>query len=210
MARRSTALTFVFLMCWAVLMGASRTAPTPAREPLSAFPFELDGWHGSAGAPLDRRSLEILGADDYVTRIYRDNVGGTLSLYVGYHATQKHGDSIHSPMSCLPGAGWIPIRADRVQLGEAQSPTVNRVVIQKADERQLVLYWYQGRGRIIADEYVSKGYLFLDALRSGRTDAALVRVITPMDPVRGEADAERRAASFAVKILPLLPRHLPN
>ena len=133
------------------------------------------------------------------------------SLYVGYHASQRHGDSIHSPMNCLPGAGWQPVQSERVRIDVGdRAMIVNRIIIQKGEERQLVLYWYQGRGRIIADEYASKAYQLLDAFRTRRTDAALVRIVSPVDRDLGTSSAERAATRFTTDIMPLLPRHLPE
>ena len=51
---------------------------------------------------------------------------------------------------------------------------------QKGVERQAVLYWYQGRGRVVANEYANKLWLMLDAARLRRTNGALVRLITPV------------------------------
>jgi EpsI family protein len=211
MRTRSFCLAAVFVASWAGLMAAMKP-PTPVpRAPLLGLPMEFGGWQGRPGAPLDRRTQEILGADDYVSRIYTDNAGAVVSLYVGYHGTQRHGDSIHSPMNCLPGAGWIPVQSDRVSIDVgSRAIVVNRIIIQKGEERQLVLYWYQGRGRFIADEYVSKAYQFVDALRTGRTDAALVRIISPVDRELGPSSAERTATGFMADLLPLLPRHLPD
>ena len=48
---------------------------------------------------------------------------------------------------------------------------MNRYVIQKGVDRQLVLYWYQSHGRVVANEYWSKFYLIRDAVRLNRTDA---------------------------------------
>jgi EpsI family protein len=209
MRQRSWCLALVFAFSWAAIAFASRPPAPLSREPLLGLPLELGSWHGRSAPPLDKRTLAILGADDHVNRVYVDGAGTMVSLYVGYHASQKHGDSIHSPMNCLPGSGWIPVQSDRVRLGESVS-VANRVIIEKDGNRQLVLYWYQGRGRTIADEYVSKAYLFLDALRTGRTDAALVRIVNAIDPARGVPAAERVATRFAADLAPFLPRHLPE
>ena len=42
--------------------------------------------------------------------------------------------------------------------------TVSEMLIRNGDEYQVVLYWFQNRGRIIASEYWEKIYLVLDAL----------------------------------------------
>src|SRR6185312_3812618 len=91
------------------------------------------------------------------------------------------GESMHSPKNCLPGAGWEPIQSDLVPLPAAgPGVEVNRYVVEKEGDRDLVLYWYQAQGRIIAREYWGKLYLVWDAMRQGRRDGAIVRVLVPM------------------------------
>jgi EpsI family protein len=196
------------------LTAASKSAPPPPREKLAALPFEMDGWNGVAGPPLEARVLQVLGADDYISRIYSRANSNAVGLYVGYHASQHQGASIHSPMNCLPGAGWIPVDSSRIAIPDRRTPgaqvTINRIVVAKGDERQLVLYWYQSQGRVVASEYAGKAYLFLDAIRSGRTDAALVRLITPVDSQRGSQAAESLLQGFATDLLPILNRFLPD
>lgn len=201
----------------AYLRAASRPEQPPAREALTRLPMAFGSFAGSAAPGLDNEVLDILGVDDYVTRIYRDtSVAGTLApigLYVGYYTSQRKGDTIHSPMNCLPGAGWQPVDVSTVSLPLDAAPplVVNRVVIEKGEHRQVALYWYQGRGRVVADEYLSKAYLVWDAATRHRTDGALVRVISPV--LAGEADAtaaERRAVRFASGLYPSLSRFVPE
>ena len=72
---------------------------------------------------------------------------------------------------------------------------VNRYLIEKGVDTQLVLYWYQSHGRIIASEYVSKFFLVRDAITLNRTDGSLVRVIVPISTQQagGEAQVNRTA-----------------
>jgi EpsI family protein len=132
-----------------------------------------------------------------------------LDLFVGFWASQQQGDTIHSPMNCLPGAGWQPLSKERMKIDAG--PTVvdaNRYLVQKALDKRLVLYWYQGHGRTIASEYWSKFYLVADALRLHRSDAALVRVILPVRA--GEAEAELQGRAFVRALYPTLTEHLPQ
>jgi EpsI family protein len=219
---RALVLTVVFLGCAGILELRAGATALPAREPLMGLPLVIGDWRGRVGAPLDKKVLAILGADDYTIRVYTDRVGRAAALYIGYHASQHQGDSIHSPMNCLPGAGWQPMRSERLPLStalrnspesdQATTATVNRVLIQKGEDRQLVLYWYQSHGRIVASEYAAKAWLFVDAMRTGRTDAGLVRIVVPIDPQssRGEREAQDLATTFAAALMPLLPRHLPE
>jgi hypothetical protein len=118
---------------------------------------------------------------------------------------------MHSPANCLPGAGWEPESQSMMSLADPRNPAaanvaINRYVIRKGLDRQLVLYWYQSHGRVIGSEYWSKIYLVADAVRLNRTDAAIVRVITPIagDSVDAETLAENQAVRFVNELLPRL------
>jgi EpsI family protein len=167
---------------------------------LEKLPLAIDGWQGQSGPPFDASVLGVLRPDAYVNRLYR-NSGRVAGLYIGYHRAQRQGNAIHSPLNCLPGSGWQPIRTDHVGLEPFGS--AKRVVIQKGEERQLVLYWYQSVGRIEGSEYWNKYQLVVDAYRSGRNDAALVRIVVPIGREGdGEAGAERSARELATRIAP--------
>jgi EpsI family protein len=187
--------------------GASHGAAPPDRAPLDALPVVIAGAQSFEATPFADDVVEKLGADDYVSRIYVDN-GVPVALYSGYYASQRQGDTIHSPQNCLPGAGWRPVTSDRVSISDGiQQQTINRVLITKGRERQAVFYWYQGRGRVVADEFANKAWLMFDAARSGRTDGGLVRLITPV--VSTPEDAYARLNKFATALMPLLREHLP-
>lgn len=187
--------------------GASQAAHVPPRTTLHALPLEISGAQGFESAPFADDVVQELGADEYVNRIYLDQAI-PVGLYTGFYASQQQGDAIHSPQNCLPGAGWHPIASDRIEIGEgAARQTINRVLIAKGRERQAVFYWYQGRGRVVANEFANKAWLMLDAARHGRTDGGLVRLITPVVTTPDEAYA--RLDKFAAALIPLLWEHLP-
>jgi EpsI family protein len=87
---------------------------------------------------------------------------------------------------------------------------VNRYIIEKGMDRQLVLYWYQSHGRVIASEYAAKFFLVRDAMQLNRTDAALVRVIAPFNSANGEAAAESLTTSFVKALFPRLGQYIPS
>jgi EpsI family protein len=196
---------------------ADRIEATPLRTSFTQFPMELADWRGIQLPRFDDKILAVLGLDDYVTRDYVRPDRTQVNLYVGYWKSQRQGDTMHSPQNCLPGAGWEPVAQSLLTFPDprdAAAPpvSVRRIVIQKGIEKQLVLYWYQSRGRIVASEYWSKFYLVLDAARYNRTDAALVRVVVPIRPnVPGaEAAADQAGLQFAGVLLPALVNFLPN
>jgi len=195
------------------LASASRNEPVLPREPLDRLPLVLGDWQGAPAASFDDRILAVLGVDDYIHRIYIGQGHAAVGLYVGYYQTQREGDTVHSPLNCLPGAGWEPIERTRIALPaagtpESSPPLINRFVIRKGLDKQIVLYWYQSHGRIIASEYWGKAYLALDALRLNRTDGGLVRIISPV--TESEEQAQADALAFANAMFPLLDRFLPD
>lgn len=205
------------LLCAAGIVGkAAREDTIPARTPFASFPMEIDSWRGVAQPAFEDDTLAALGADDYLARVYFDARHTPVGLYVGYWNSQRQGDAVHSPLNCLPGAGWQMVSRTRIPLRKDQPEAfnVNRTVVQKGRQRQLVLYWYQSQGRIIASEYWSKLFLVADAMRNNRTDGAIVRIMTPIaDTVTAsapEVDAERTATQFTVHLLPILNGFLPR
>lgn len=179
-----------------------------SREPLSTMPLVIGEWRGHEAPPIAEDVLAQLGVDDYVNREYENGGAVPVGLYVGYYASQRQGDTIHSPQNCLPGAGWRPVETGATDLTVGgRTLRVNQFVIQKGLDRQLVLYWYQGRGRVVANEYRNKALLMLDAARLHRTNGGLVRMIAPIGDNADEARATLSA--FAVALFPYLDRHLP-
>jgi EpsI family protein len=159
---------------------------------------------------LPEEAVHVLGVSDYTNRVYFEDAAPPVHLYIGYYASQRTGDTIHSPKNCLPGAGWEPILGGyaTIPLTEGQKIEVNNYVIQKELDKEMVFYWYQGRGRVIASEYAGKFWMVADAISRNRTDGAVVRLVTPMND--GEAKARMRLISFAQSLCPDLDAIIPK
>ena len=212
-----TTRLFVVAVCLLGATGLGARALQPElvalREPLSRLPFNLGPWRGQDHLPFSDDIVAVLGVDEYVSRWYVKSQASSVSLYVGYYQSQREGDTIHSPMNCLPGAGWQPVTTDIASIrvdGRADPLQVNRVIIQKGLDRQVALYWYQSHGRVIASEYWSKIFMVYDAVRLNRSDAALVRVISPLGDGDDGSRATEDAAAFIRSLWPSLERHLPS
>jgi EpsI family protein len=181
-----------------------------SRKSLTEFPAKLGSWE-QLGRELrfDDETETILRADEYLARNFRAN-GRVASLYVGYYGTQRTGATYHSPLNCLPGSGWVMNEGGDIQITrqDGSSFKANRYVIQKGNERALVIYWYQGRGRSVANEYWDKMYTVFDSVARRRSDGALVRVIAPVET--STADAEQLASSLASETTKELPAFVPN
>jgi EpsI family protein len=202
----TVAVLLCALMCLHTVSHGEAIVP---RQPLSELSYSLSDWTG-VEQPLQGRIVQAVGVSDYTNRIYVNQAGAKVLLYVGYYATQKTGDTIHSPKNCLPGAGWDPIRSEyaTIAMADGSSIVVNEYVIQRDENRDLVLYWYQGRGRIIASEYWGKFWMIADAVSRNRTDGALVRLVTPI--MNSEPEARARLVDFTRTMFPHLEALIPN
>jgi EpsI family protein len=207
MLTRAVLVAVLFVATGAVVQRAAVREPHVTRSPLGEMPLQIDAWRGYDSAPLADDVLATLGVDDYVNRRY-ERGGVPISMYIGYYGNQRTGDTIHSPQNCLPGAGWLPVASGRERIAVGSSSVdVTRYEIAKGLDRQVVLYWYQGRGRVVAGEYANKALLMLDAARYGRSSGGLVRLIRPV--VTNADDARAELSSFAAALLPHLPGYLP-
>jgi EpsI family protein len=196
-----------------LLQARGRTEIIPSRLPLSSFPTQLGNWSGK-DIPLDKETLDVLGAGDFLVRGYQDPDGKLpyVDLFLAYFPSQRTGDTIHSPKHCLPGAGWTPEENDRVIIslpGHSPFPA-NRYVISKGDARKLVLYWYWAHDRGVASEYWAKFYLVKDAIRMNRSDGALVRITLDMFPGESVDAAQQRLRPFTSDVIPLLDDYIPR
>ncbi len=195
------------------LHARSSNETVPPREPLAALPHQLGAWTGT-DVTIPQEILDILGAGDFLLRVYREPVPSQsyVDLFVAYFPSQRSGDSIHSPKNCLPGAGWSPVESNRVTLslpGRAPFPA-NRYVIAKGEDRMLVLYWYLAHDRAVASEYWAKFYLVTDAMRLNRSDGSLIRVTTPLRQGETLDAAQQRLTSLAGNLSPIIDRYVPR
>ncbi len=187
-----------------------RPVEMTSAEPLAQFPRDIATW-SSHDQPLDQDVLKVAAVDDYLNRVYESHTK-RLGLYVGYYRSQRQGEALHSPLFCLPGAGWQPIETRRVALTlpDGVSRSVNELLVERGLDRMAVVYWYQTARRVTASEYARKLFLMADAFSSGRTDVALVRVIAPV-PAGGDGSADAALADsrpFAALILPEIQKRL--
>lgn len=214
MTTRLLVLSGCCLATFAYLGHALRPEPVSLRVPLSTLPAALDGWTGRATTPFRDDVVASLGVDEYTNRVYASAIESPVALYVGFYRSQRQGDTIHSPLNCLPGAGWQIVGRDRTDLhvpDRAARPRVNLFTIEKGLDRQVVLYWYQSHGQVDASEYWSRAHLIWQAMRFNRSDAAMIRVMTAVAPGdEAGADAARRAVRFAEALFPHLERVLPS
>jgi EpsI family protein len=199
----------VLLGAFVLLHSVSHGEPVVPHQPLRDLPYTIGTWSGQE-RPLSEPVVQAVSVSDYTNRVYFRDGSAPVQLYVGYYGSQETGDTIHSPKNCLPGSGWDPVHSSfaTVSVAGGRQIVVNEYLIQQDENKQLVFYWYQGRGRVNASEYAGKFWMVVDAISRNRTDGALVRLITPI--IDNEASARARLVDFTQDIFPQLDELIPK
>lgn len=194
------------------------TAPRPdqvevTREDFALFPTSAGEWSGRS-VPLTSDVEEVLGATDYVQTFYTSgNPRTPVSFFSAWYETQTEGEGLHSPEVCLPGGGWeiYSLENHEVSVPDTVYGTfeVNRAVIQKGLDQQLVYYWFEQRGTRMTNDVAAKLSVMWDSLTRGRSDGAIVRFTTPIED-DDVAAADARIQEMMEELLPRLPSYIPE
>lgn len=184
----------------------NRDEEIPEHEEFISFPLQFNDWIGQH-EKLDDNVVDKLALTDYLFANFTGIDRNIVNVYVAYYESQRKGVSPHSPRVCIPGGGWEIAEFDRT---EVDDKPINRVIIKNGDQEQLVYYWFQGRNRQVANEYLNKWYLFKDALLENRTDGALVRYVTPILPGENHQDADARVQALMQHTSPEINRYIAD
>jgi exosortase D (VPLPA-CTERM-specific) len=180
------------------------------RMPLSSVSDRVGQWeHKGGDLRFDPASERVLGASDYVMRYYF-GPGRYVNFYAGYYASQRAGATYHSPLNCLPGSGWEMTNPGLVEITTpaGRKLVANRYLVRNGTQRQILIYWYQGRGRTTANEYLDKLYTSWDSFMKRRSDGAMIRVMTPVGD--NEERALQGALDFSAQVADELPQFVPD
>lgn len=206
-------LTAILVLQAALFYSASSGDSTPLNLPLMAFPQTLGAFQMTHEGQVEPEVLEVLKADDTMTRTYT-SPDGAANLFIAYFKTQRTGQSPHSPKNCLPGSGFQPVESGTIDIpAGGETIHINRYLVSRGENESLVMYWYQSQGRVIADEFAAKFWLIADSIRKHRSDTALVRVVVGVprtDDSSGRAMAQKTALSFVQAAYPQVKTFLPQ
>jgi len=183
----------------------------PHRKPFSQFPSAVADW-AATRQYLDKETVISLDLTDYVMMDFRNASGAPVNFYVAYYQSQRKGESIHSPETCLPAGGWLfhQTRKVNVAFSSGHSMTVNRVVMDKDGRQMLAYFWFPARGRILTDAYEMKIFMFWDSLTRQRTDGSLVRIISPVLNGDSIETVEARMQDLMRVLQPIIGDFIPN
>lgn len=184
----------------------------PERPKFEQFPERINAWRGEQ-FPGSLEQIEALGADDHLFANYQyDQAEELVGLYVAYFDRQSDDKNPHSPKACLPGSGWDILSIEQVtrKVSETRTIPLNKMIIQKGRNKQILYYWFNLHGRELADEYHMKAYMLRDRLLLNRSDGAIVRLTSGVYPGETEEVAEERMNSFLMALNPELMKFIPQ
>jgi len=213
---RVTALSlYRFIAVVTMLLGAAlyinlhTTSVVPTNRPFSEFPVQIQSWKMISETTFSDPVLSVLKPTDYIMRQYRDTDGKTVGLYVGYHNGAKGTGGIHSPKNCLPGSGWYEYSSGifSAVLGGKQEKIV-RAVYQKGDSKELFIYWFEMKGKVLSNEYALKLGEITNSILYSRKDETFVRISVPF--AEDEAQAVARGEKFINDFYPVIREFLPK
>lgn len=179
----------------------------PMKKAFSDFPLHWKGWVGEIHQ-LDDVVLEKLRVSDYTLREYRKG-HNSVTLYIGYYGAQGEGAQIHSPKHCLPGGGWFKV-SEKIRTTDINNNKVRFVeaVYQKANSKEMFIYWYKMKNAFITNEYTLKLYMILNSLKYRRNDAAFIRLSSSV--ISNSKDTSLLIENFMKDFLPLFKDYLPE
>ena len=195
-----------------LLQGASGTVRTPIKQSLARFPTTLGDWKAMSSRESTEAVIKMLGVDDYIEYNYAATGMSSVNFYAAFYESVGTGGGYHSPKNCIPGGGWGIDAVKTVEItpkGSQRPVKVAEMIIRNRNEYQVVLYWYQNRGRIIHSEYWEKIYQVLDAIVMQRRDGTFVRLMAPA-PNGDIQQTEEVVQRFAALALTELDNFLPG
>ena len=212
---RALIATTVLILAGAVIWQAVPARPLAQveREAFYDFPRQLGEWRSTGQQRLDPSVEKVLRADDYhAVTLTKPGASQPVDFFIAWYKDQIDGGT-HSPTVCLPSAGWeiAGLQSVPAPEGVEGAPfTMNRTIIQKGLDRMLVYYWYDQQGTRTASSYYAKLQMTLSKVTTGRSDGAIVRLITPIGPGESDAAAEARLQDALRAVVGPLPRFLPG
>lgn len=209
---RAIVASLIMISVYIYISFMSHREVVQPRKQFSTFPKQIGNWVGKEGR-FSQQVYDALGVDDSILISYINPEGQDVQLYVGFYQSQREGSLIHSPKNCMPGSGWnitaSSIEEITISGDKPETIKVIKLILEKGIQKQVVLYWYQSRGRFISSEYWQKIYLVWDAIFKNRTDGSFVRLITFSD-AQGEVFATNRLKLFASRLISVLNDYIPG
>lgn len=158
----------IFLLTGSYLLFL-KPEPVYLARPIEEFPYKVGNWTGR-DVNFTEPPFSYFLADNELKRVYLDDKGHEIKLYIGYFTSQVQDREI------------VHYRFDPLQTNARKIPLdtgsgVINIKMSESDEmnnRRSIYFWYDINGRVLTDRYAAKTATVIDAFLHRRTNAAIV------------------------------------
>ncbi|HHT9120098.1 MAG TPA: exosortase C-terminal domain/associated protein EpsI [Candidatus Hypogeohydataceae bacterium YC41] len=165
------------------------------------IPSLIGPWVGGKDLEADARVIEILETDDILTREYLGPKGVTILLCIAFSGESRK--AIHPPEVCMSGGGWNLIEKKRLKVPGSNNFEAIKLILEKGDSKQIVLYWYKSGKEFTANFYSQQLGFVKSMLFGGEISCGLIRVSTQIEG-QGVEEALSSLTDFAQALMPYL------
>ncbi|MGE4441540.1 MAG: exosortase C-terminal domain/associated protein EpsI [Desulfomicrobium sp.] len=208
-------LRFRFIVLYVVLAGMAtymnfhRDLVVPLARPFGEFPPVHAGWRMAGQSSLSQNVIKVLMPTDYLSRRYMAEDGTRVDMYLSYFDGGPNSGGIHSPKHCMPGSGWFEMSSERTTM-ELGGETVKlvRAVYAMGEQRELIYYWFDMRGRTMSDEYSLKLAAIMGSMFHNRRDQSFIRI--SVQTRNNVEEAQKWVENFLRDFYPVIREFLPG
>jgi EpsI family protein len=199
---------FVLLAGMGAYMSFHRDLIVPLARPFGEFPPVHAGWRMVGQSSLSENVIKVLMPTNYLSRRYVAEDGTTVDMYLSFFDGGPDSGGIHSPKHCMPGSGWFEMSSERTTM-ELGGETVKlvRAVYAMGEQRELIYYWFDMRGKTMSDEYSLKLAEIKGSMFHNRRDQSFIRIsVQARDNVEA---AQKQVEDFLRDFFPVIREYLP-
>jgi EpsI family protein len=203
-------LLLCFILTSILIYRQPESDPIKEKTALSSALSNIDGWETIRSNSIEEAIIESLKLDDYANLSYSKG-SAIISLYIGYYYTGGKIGAAHDPLVCFPGQGWVVKDRDQgvYEIDQDISVSYSTMIVEKGQQRQLILYWFQSHDKTSPDTFSQKINSLWKKIKEKEQDSAFVRISITVgdDPLSGYKD---NILDFVKSFYPLFLNYIQN
>ncbi|MEI9475102.1 MAG: exosortase W [Deltaproteobacteria bacterium] len=184
----------------------ARPLPFHLRQSPDEFTLNVKNWEGKKVDSL-QEPYEFGNFDTKVKRIYYDQPGNQIKLFIGYLISQEQGENIDHYPYAINQNDTSPVQ---IQSNSSGIFRIKNAIYHSRVGVKQVYFWYDINGRVTGDRYRAKLATIMDAFLKRRTNAAVIILSTDIKEKNQERERENATLQFIKAILPLVQSSLSN
>lgn len=186
------------LLLTVLFLHLNKTEPQYLTNSLDTIPLEIGKWNGETTVIGNDDFLGAIAADDAIKRIYSNEYGERMTLYVGYFTQQNSNKKLISH-----NVDWLHHETEIIAVESGSDIfNVKKTNMNEKEKRSDVYFWYDINGRHLVGKYEGKLATVVDGMIHKRTNGGLVVVIVESVSDSKE-NSKSRVLEFIQEIIPV-------